>query len=80
MLLIGGLIALQGSALGHEHSELSDSPGCPCVHAEKVEWHVLVASFAGGSESTLSDFVAADVPLSPSLSFLPVRARSPPIA
>ncbi len=79
MLLIGAVFALQGSAMGHEHSELSDSLGCPCVHAEKVEWNMPVASLFAVPETTMSTSVAADVPIAPSLSFLPVRARSPPI-
>ena len=83
MLLIGGLFALQGSALGHDHgelSDLSDSLDCPCVHADKVEWIMPVASPVGELAISLNTYIAADFPLAFSLSFLPVRARSPPLA
>ena len=86
MLLIGGLIALQGSALGHDHGELSelfdlsDSLDCPCVHADKVEWITPVAPPVGELSIGLSTYIPADFPLALFLSFLPVRARSPPLA
>lgn len=80
MLLIGGLFALQGSALGHEHSDVSDSLSCPCVHADNVEWNIAVPPLVGEWAIGGSTSVAAAVSLAATLGFLPVRARSPPAA
>lgn len=79
ILLLGGIVALHGSAIGHDHSDLSDAFDCPCVHADKAEWDKSFESIIGAATPNLSTFVAIEFPLDCVLNFLPVRARSPPL-
>ncbi len=79
VLLIGGIFALYGSVLSHEHDDPTHSTGCPCVHADKVEWHMPSASLVGLCATSLSRFLVPRSTLALTLSLLPARARSPPI-